>query len=254
MSDKTLRQSNLKMRVSEVYASTQGEGPNVGRTTVFVRFGGCNLRCPGWPCDTQHAIDPAYRAEWIQHTVEDLVDRTHKVADMAGAHWITLTGGEPFLQPNGSLHKFVDSLEALGYQVECFSNGTLLYPEWAATKISFIMDWKLPGSGEDPLNKNRLYNLRLLGGDLAGTNKLHVKQPQSVKFVIKDEADLQAAHGLWFDKIKGLPSPPETFYGKVWESPIQDKDLVKYVLENGLPWRLNRQVHNYVWPPNERGR
>lgn len=242
------------LRVSEVYASTQGEGPNVGRTTVFVRFGGCNLRCPGWPCDTQHAIDPAYRKEWIPHSPQELLDRTVKVAEDAGAKWITLTGGEPFLQNKAALKQFVVGLEALGYDIECFSNGTLVYPEWAVSKVSFIMDWKLPGSGEDPLNEARIYNLRLLSGGLEGTRTLKVKPGQSVKFVIKDEQDLAAAHGLWFDQIKKLPSPPETFYGKVWDAPIQDKDLVAYVMANGLPWRLNRQEHNYIWPANERGR
>lgn len=248
--------SEPRLRVSEVYGSTQGEGPNVGRTTVFVRFGGCNLRCPGWPCDTIHAIDPAYRKEWIPHSVEDLFDRTNQVADLAAAKWITLTGGEPFLQRKDALEKFVNMLIEAGYEVECFSNGTLTYPEWAVEKINFIMDWKLPGSGEDPLDLNRLYNLKLLSGALSeySTRFKGVKPGQAIKFVIKDEADLAAAHGLWFDRIKRLPSPPEVFYGRVWESPIQDKDLVKYVMDNGLPWRLNRQEHNYIWPANERGR
>jgi 7-carboxy-7-deazaguanine synthase len=233
------------MRVSEVYASSQGEGPNVGATTVFVRFGGCNLRCPGWPCDTQHAIDPAYRKEWINHSVNELFDRTVSTAGLAGARLITLTGGEPFLQSGKQLSEYVDKLYNYGYDVECFSNGTLAYPEWAPNRISFIMDWKLPGSGEDPMNPTRLQNIQLLNNS---------RRRHAVKFVIKDERDLAAAHGLWFDKLKYRASQLEVYYGKVWDGDLQDKDLVEYVMKNGLPWKLNIQVHNIIWPANERGR
>lgn len=246
-----------KVRVSEVYASSQGEGPNVGKTTIFVRFGGCNLRCPGWPCDTQHAIDPQYRKDWMLHTVDELIIRIVKTADDTGAGIITLTGGEPFLQPKFALEYLVDSLR-YDFQIECFSNGTLMYPEWAAEHISFIMDWKLPGSGEDPMDPNRLYNLRLLAGAIEGTKTYEAEGPapnQSVKFVIKTHEDLAAAHALWWDKIyKAGLSSVEVFYGREWNSHLSDADLVKYVMDNQLPWRLNIQTHNYIWDPHERGR
>lgn len=236
----------MVVRVSEVYASSQGEGPNVGKTVVFVRFGGCNLRCPGWPCDTQHAIDPKYRKEWAKHSVDDLVERTKQVADMAGARIITLTGGEPFLQPNKDLYDYVMKLKMSGYEIECFSNGTLEYPDWATHHIDFIMDWKLPGSGEDPSNPVRLKNIKRLYQAKHRNN--------AIKFVIKDELDLHAAHGLWFDNIMRPASSLEVFYGRVWNGDLTNADLVEYVMKNGLPWRLNIQTHNIIWPPNERGR
>ena len=33
------------LRLVEIFSSFQGEGIYVGQPTVFVRFGGCDLRC-----------------------------------------------------------------------------------------------------------------------------------------------------------------------------------------------------------------
>jgi 7-carboxy-7-deazaguanine synthase len=249
------------MRVSEVYASSQGEGPNVGRTTVFLRFGGCNLRCPGWPCDTQHAIQPTFRKEWIKHDVDELLERVVTEAQSVGAEWITLTGGEPFLQPKEDLKQLTQALWEEGYEIEAFSNGTILYPDWAVEQVHFIMDWKLPGSGEDPHNQNRLVNLYRMNTVMRDSkhnaymiDRFDDAPKHATKFVIKDQADLVAAHSLWSLHLKNVASEVEVFYGKVWEGELSDADLVKYVMDNQLPWRLNRQEHNYIWPPNERGR
>ena len=40
----------------EIFSSIQGEGPDVGAATLFVRFGGCDLRCR-W-CDSAHTWQP----------------------------------------------------------------------------------------------------------------------------------------------------------------------------------------------------
>ncbi len=232
------------LRVSEVYGSVQGEGPRVGRATVFVRFGGCNLRCPGWPCDTQHAIDPAYRNEWARRESDDLAAEAEFVAWNHGAHLITLTGGEPFLQPKKDLNDFVFRMRQVGYGVEAFSNGTLEYPDWAIDQVHFIMDWKLPGSGENHMNMNRLANLERL--------KASAHQ-QAVKFVIKDEDDFYDAHTLWSSYI-GEGTNIVTYYGKVWDGDISDAQLAKLVMRHQLPWRMNVQLHNYIWDPQERGR
>lgn len=229
------------MRVSEVYASVQGEGPRVGEKTVFLRFGGCNLRCPGWPCDTQHAIDPAYRKEWERYKPYDLASTVNKIAHKAGAESVTFTGGEPFLQSNQELHTLSMDLLKLEYNLECFSNGTILYPAWAPSAMDFIMDWKLPGSGEDPANTFRLENLSLLD------NPRH-----AIKFVCKDLADIDYAHALWATYLHRHHA--QVYYGKVWNGNVTDAQLVDYVMANQLPWKLNVQLHNYIWDPQERGR
>jgi len=230
------------MRVSEVYASVQGEGPRVGTPTVFLRFGGCNLRCPGWPCDTQHAIDPKYRKEWVKLTPNEVTDWAQMKADEVGTRSITFTGGEPFLQRGqDELLILTGNLTSDGYDVECFSNGTIVYPDWAYEMIDFIMDWKLPGSGEDPHNAVRLNNI------------VGLSETDAIKFVCNDMRDIVMAMALWTKYIEDKV-PAQVYYGKVWEGNVTDDMLIDFVMKNQLPWKLNMQMHNYVWPANERGR
>ena len=234
------------MRVSEVYASVQGEGPRTGQTTVFVRFGGCNLKCPGWPCDTQHAIDPAFRKEWQVTDASDLFQRIDCTAKLAGAKLITLTGGEPFLQNRAELEELTQSLSDAGYRIEAFTNGTLEYPGWATNSIAMIMDWKLPGSGEAYLHDQRDKNIEMLAHS---PNQTH-----AIKFVCKDEEDFFTAFALWSGLPEGIRDRFIWYYGKVWDAKIKNADLVELVLTEHLPWRLNVQLHNYIWDPQERGR
>lgn len=46
----------MPIAINEMFYSIQGEGPNAGAPAVFIRFQGCQLRCP-W-CDTGSSLDP----------------------------------------------------------------------------------------------------------------------------------------------------------------------------------------------------
>lgn len=228
------------MRLNELYTSPQGEGPGVGHMTQFIRFGGCNLRCTGWPCDTQHAIDPAlFRHEWVPHTVEEIVARVQPYPKR-----VTLTGGEPFLQPMAEMVELVKRLQDLGYSIEVFTNGTILWPHWehragVFPNIQYIMDWKLPGSQEDPLNANRFENLKRMSA------------VDAVKFVCKDEADFMAAVNLWETYIH-RKSHVQVYYGAVWGE-VKEAQLAEWAQREHLDWKLNVQVHNYIYSRDDRG-
>jgi 7-carboxy-7-deazaguanine synthase len=229
------------MRVSEVYTSIQGEGPNTGSLTQFVRFGGCNLTCAGWPCDTPHAIDAAnYRKEWISFTVEEL-HKTVAVHPRA----VTLTGGEPFIQPKDELYEFVDGLMTDSYTIEVFTNGTKLFPMWVSNpEVSIIMDWKLPGSGENTYVQSRYDNLQLL------TAK------DAVKFVVASKEDIDIAMRI-YASFEGLieGAGPQFYLGCAWGA-VKESELAHWMIEGqlGAQWKMNVQVHNYVWPRDERRR
>lgn len=234
------------LRVSEVYLSVQGEGPNVGLPTVFVRFAGCNLRCPAWPCDTPHAIFPEkFRQEWKSLAPNEVAALVAKVAGCPGTR-ICYTGGEPFLQRSAPFAELSDRLADTGYpRQEVFTNGTLRFPDWALDNLYFILDWKLPGSGETfaagrdggTFASNRIANVRSLS------------EGDSVKFTIADEVDYTRAVDAWF-AMSDLPV--QAYYGVVWGK-MEPKDLIARVLRDNLPWRYNHQLHNVIWNREERG-
>ena len=93
----------------EIFESLQGEGRNTGRPCVFLRFAGCNLKCP-W-CDT----DVAKR---FSASLDEIL------AELAQyrAKSVILTGGEPTLVK--AMPELVAALKAKGYWIGVETNGT----------------------------------------------------------------------------------------------------------------------------------
>lgn len=75
------------MKVKEIFASIQGEGPYVGYKQLFIRFCGCNLNCDY--CDTEFGAEQAkdFSAQELAEIVKNNMD----------CHSVSLTGGEPLL-------------------------------------------------------------------------------------------------------------------------------------------------------------
>ena len=99
-------------RINEIFYSLQGEGHNVGRAAVFVRFSGCNRRCPF--CDTEHE-------SYSEMTDEEIAQRMCAYP----SRFAVLTGGEPLLQADET---FIDLLHRHGFTVAVETNGTLPLP------------------------------------------------------------------------------------------------------------------------------
>lgn len=102
----------------EIFESLQGEGRNTGRPVVFVRFAGCNLKCP-W-CDTDFT-------KRFSLSLEDLLIeiKNHKVKS------VILTGGEPTIQTG--MVELIAALKREGYWIGVETNGTK-NPDW----LSFV--------------------------------------------------------------------------------------------------------------------
>lgn len=98
----------------EIFRSFQGEGRNVGRQVVFVRFAGCNLACP-W-CDTDKL--PRFRP--------GLADLLAEVKAF-GVKSVVLTGGEPTMVEG--MEELIAALKAEGCWIGVETNGTNA-PAW----------------------------------------------------------------------------------------------------------------------------
>lgn len=120
--------------VKELFLTVQGEGANIGRVAVFIRFAGCNL-WSGREVDRAHAICRFCDTEFVGGTsfasAEALADAANSAWQGAQDHKMAiLTGGEPLLQADAPL---IEALKARSFYIAVETNGTrpLLAPlDW----------------------------------------------------------------------------------------------------------------------------
>lgn len=100
-------------KINEIFYSLQGEGHHTGYPSVFIRFSGCNLKCPF--CDTRHE-------EGIFMDDDAIV----RAVNLYNAEWIVITGGEPTLSIDAD---FIHLLKrATGKKIAIETNGTCPLP------------------------------------------------------------------------------------------------------------------------------
>jgi 7-carboxy-7-deazaguanine synthase len=129
------------IRVAEIFGPTiQGEGPLIGRPTVFVRTGGCDYRCR-W-CDTLYAVLPEHRGEWAFMTPSDIAAQVDKLASNQPI-LVSLSGGNPALQP---LDSVISLGRRSGHSFALETQGSVSQP-WFANLDWLILSPKAPSSG-----------------------------------------------------------------------------------------------------------
>ncbi len=142
------------LNLVEVFSSVQGEGQHVGETTLFVRLGGCDLRC-GW-CDSPHTWRPSRLARFERtrgsgrfREGRNPVECAEVVAaaealDLEAHRFVSFTGGEPLLQPE-AIHTLAGALGRRGPLVHLETHGLARGAlESVVERIDVVsMDWKL---------------------------------------------------------------------------------------------------------------
>jgi organic radical activating enzyme len=187
----------MKLNVSEVFYSIQGEGVTMGTPSVFLRLGGCNLLCKGkgWVCDTIAVWQKSVATEFENVIPIEWVKRLSY-----GAH-LVITGGEPLMHQE-QLIKFIEwfggRYNFFPY-IEVETNGTIVPDHRLSQNVDrWNVSPKLNNSGETFERRHNELALRCF-------NNL----TSCFKFVICSEGDvlevLQDFKGLDFKKVVLMP-------------------------------------------------
>ena len=145
-------------KIKEIFKSIQGEGYNSGKTSVFVRFTGCNL-WNGKNKDKKNAVCNFCDTDFIGtdgknggiYNIEKLVDTIEKVWNSTFSlqdKFVILTGGEPLLQVDDRL---VKNLQRKNFMVAVETNGTIntmINFDWICVSPKDPRNWKLKKGDE----------------------------------------------------------------------------------------------------------
>jgi 7-carboxy-7-deazaguanine synthase len=199
------------MKITEIFRSLQGEGKNQGKPCLFIRLAGCNLNCT-W-CDTKYS-----REGGMTMSLDSVLEQVWRV----NPPYVCITGGEPLIQAD-ALEPLLASLHKRGTEIDIETNGTIDFSRFQPN-ASVCMDVKCPSSGE-------VSNLSLLS---------KIRPEDSVKFVVKDEADCRYAQEVM---------TTHAIAGTIFLSPVSGTDLkpiIKFILANNLPVQFQIQLHKIL--------
>ena len=207
-------------KINEIFYTLQGEGAHSGIPAVFIRFSGCNLRCP-W-CDTEFTSHTDMTAEQIVAEALSLYDIPNERRRM-----VVLTGGEPSLQVDKPL---IDALHAAGFYICIETNGTHPLPDG--------IDWITCSPKMQIINhKSQITNLSL-------------HRVNEVKVVFTGDYDPE----IWRGQLEAehWMLQPLRYTGEwlmqsgvdEWEDDRNDNlpETVRYILSHPF-WRLSVQLH-----------
>lgn len=248
------------LEVNEIFGPTiQGEGKRVGNPSVFVRFGNCNMSCPGFEveyetpsgikkcsCDSYHASDKAFRDDWHRYeSSKPLIEKVNKLLPSYKVD-IVLTGGEPLLYwRDEEFQKFMKYYIDHGYQLTIETNGSIDIDfsfDWQK-HILFSMSVKLSNSGE-PLFKR--VNTNTL------TKVIEFCDDSYLKFVVGDEF-LHSANQEIESILKDIP-PCEVYLMPLGDTAqkidANSEAVINLALEKG--YKYSDRLHIRVWD-NKRG-
>ncbi|MEZ5544115.1 MAG: 7-carboxy-7-deazaguanine synthase QueE [Lysobacteraceae bacterium] len=209
-------QDVLRLRITEIFLSLQGEARHAGWPTVFIRLTGCPLRC-GY-CDTEYAF---HGGQW--HSIDSILETVRGY----GVKHVCVTGGEPLAQKRCAI--LLERLCDEGREVSLETSGALDIGV-TDTRVSRVVDIKTPGSGE--VARNLWSNLEKLTAH------------DQIKFVICDRADYDWAVDVL--RQRALDARCEVWFSPS-KSQLDPRELADWIVADRLPVRFQMQLHKLLW-------
>ena len=205
--------------VNEIFDSIEGEGKRAGELATFIRLTGCNLRCSY--CDTAYSFSGGE-----PKSVEDILRTIHY-------RNVTVTGGEPLLQ---NIHPLLQKARHCWVNIE--TNGSIdIRPYLIYSNVFFTMDFKCISSA--------------MTSRMHSENFQNLRKRDVLKFVVGSQDDMSQALDFYEKRKRGLKA-------QVYVSPvfgeIEPEEIVDFMKTHGLrSWKIQLQLHKFIWDPMERG-
>lgn len=150
---------NRKFPVLEMFCSIQGEGRWTGTPSIFVRLGGCNLRCVfgNSRCDTPYSSFELEKPQW--DTVMSAADAFLKMHEShPTVNHLVITGGEPLLYKD-ALRDFITLVSNHGFWITVETNGTMpALDPWDDHEFAYYVDlWSVSPKLSTSVDKDCKY-------------------------------------------------------------------------------------------------
>lgn len=205
----------------EIFCSIQGESSDSGLPCIFVRLYGCPVKCSY--CD-----QPQVPSQRKRISIGNVINQITKFKNVKR---VCITGGEPLIQEE--LMPLVWELLYMDYEVSIETSGCFPVErlEHRNRGFKYVMDIKCPSSGVE--HKNIFENL------------LKLIPKDEVKFVIADRKDYEYMKSV----LKKYPTPASILVSPMFDKdqkPMIGKDLVGWILEDGIRCRVQIQIHKIL--------
>lgn len=221
---------STKYKVVSIFLTFDGEvtlgGPM--QWSVFVRLGGCNLRC--WKstgyCDAPHSLD-------INHPYPEMTAREIylEIKKHYPCRRVTITGGEPLFGRKDEVNELSSYLQSHHYTTSLETSGSIfMSKEDVRSYTCVILDLKPPSTEMSKLNDYKTL--------------LNLRWTDYVKFVLSNREDYDWAKKVIDDHVCSarIAFGPRYNY-------LQPIELIEWMKQDKLyDIQLNFQTHKFIYP------